>query len=164
MMKTDGSMERLCFAEYNKDKPDDMKLCIGAYSEGIDEPAYYSSYMPIEIVKIQFPLYGEPFMLVYNEDPTGTNVGQYCVGGLSLASTAAAINSLMDLAKTLYNSRFPEEQGVLDLMLIAKSSAESNSEGLPSNPGGPQTEESDSSPDRDMVLRAIIGGMFGGKL
>ena len=68
MMKTDGSMERLCFAEYNKDKPDNMKLCIGAYSEGIDEPVYYSSYMPIEIVKIQLPLYGEPFMLVYNED------------------------------------------------------------------------------------------------
>jgi len=102
--------------------------------------------------------------IVMSQIPTGTNVSQYCVGGLSLASTATAINSLKNLAKTLHDSLSPEEQGVLDLMLIAKSSAESDSEGLPSNPGGSQTEESDSSPDRDMVLRAIIGGMFGGKL
>lgn len=70
LLKPDGSTECLCFAEYNKEKPDGMNLCIGTYSEGQNEPAYYKSYMPFEIVKIQLPLYGEPFMLVYNEDRT----------------------------------------------------------------------------------------------
>ena len=100
--------------------------------------------------------------IVMSQLPTGTNVGQYCVGRLSLDSTAAVINSLIDLVTTLYDSRSPKEQGVLDLMLIAKSSAESDSESLSSNPGGLQTEESDSSPDLDKVLRAMLGEIFGG--
>jgi len=102
--------------------------------------------------------------IVMSQIPTGTNVSQYCIGALSLDSTATALNSLKDLAKTLYNSLSPEEQVVLDLILAAKSSTKADPEGLPSNPGGPQTEESGSSPDRDRVLRAIIGGMFGEKL
>jgi len=102
--------------------------------------------------------------IVVNQTSMGTGVNQYCIGALSLSSTVSAINCLKDLAKILHDSFSPEEQGALDLMLVAKSSAKADPEVLPSNPEKLQTEESDSSPNRDKVLRAIIGGMFGGKL
>jgi hypothetical protein len=36
--------ELLCFAEYNPSKPKGQELCVGAYGETDDEPAYYGSY------------------------------------------------------------------------------------------------------------------------
>lgn len=40
--------EILCFAEYNSDRPEGHRLCIGLYTQNDDEPAYYGSYVPYQ--------------------------------------------------------------------------------------------------------------------
>ncbi len=42
--------ELLCMAEYNPEKAKDQELCIGAYTAGSDDPAYYESYKKTEEV------------------------------------------------------------------------------------------------------------------
>ena len=44
LQKPDGTVEILCFAEFNTTKPDGRQLCVCAYTSNIDEPAYYESY------------------------------------------------------------------------------------------------------------------------
>lgn len=36
--------EKICFVEYNQDRDEDRKLCVGCYLVNSDEPAFYDSY------------------------------------------------------------------------------------------------------------------------
>lgn len=42
------SSEPICFAEYNPDKPENQRLCIGAYCLESDETTYYRPYVTAE--------------------------------------------------------------------------------------------------------------------
>ena len=44
-LRKPGEIDKeLCFAEHNPSKPLGKEVCIGAYAENMDEPAYYESY------------------------------------------------------------------------------------------------------------------------
>ena len=45
---SESQSEELCFVEYNPDRPEGHRLCLCAYTNGEDEPAYYKSYSPCE--------------------------------------------------------------------------------------------------------------------
>ena len=40
-----GEQQKLCFAEYNSEKPVGEKICIRVYDSKLDEPRYYSSLL-----------------------------------------------------------------------------------------------------------------------
>lgn len=42
------SNEPICFAEYNPEKPERQRLCIGAYCLEDDETTYYAPYVTAE--------------------------------------------------------------------------------------------------------------------
>ena len=45
LMRTGESQEeKICFAEYNQDRDDGKRLCVGCYLSNSDEPAFYESY------------------------------------------------------------------------------------------------------------------------
>ena len=50
--KLDGTEEFICFVEFNSAKPEGKQLCIAAYSQNIDEPAYYESYNDLGVPSI----------------------------------------------------------------------------------------------------------------
>ena len=55
LQSADGSTrEQVCFVEYNKDRAQEMELCIGAYNSEDDEPAYYESYLKASEWKTTF--------------------------------------------------------------------------------------------------------------
>jgi ribA/ribD-fused uncharacterized protein len=44
LIRHDGSEEKMCFAEYDRGKPDGKEVQIGVYARKFDEPVYYDSY------------------------------------------------------------------------------------------------------------------------
>ena len=44
LVKVDGEVEKVCMVEYNPDRGEGKEVCIGTYSEGIDDPRHYYSY------------------------------------------------------------------------------------------------------------------------
>jgi len=44
VIRYNGVREKLCFAEYNPNRPEGLELCVAAYHHDDDEPSYYMSY------------------------------------------------------------------------------------------------------------------------
>ena len=44
LMDKEGKVEKVCMVEYNPDRGEGKEVCIGTYSEGVDDPTHYYSY------------------------------------------------------------------------------------------------------------------------
>ena len=44
LVDKEGNLEKVCMVEYNPDRGEGKEVCIGTYSEDVDDPTYYYSY------------------------------------------------------------------------------------------------------------------------
>ena len=44
LVHPDGVKEVICFVEYNPGRPEGLELCVAAYQDGKEDPAYHKSY------------------------------------------------------------------------------------------------------------------------
>ena len=44
LMDKEGKVEKVCMVEYNPERGEGKEVCIGTYSDGVDDPTHYYSY------------------------------------------------------------------------------------------------------------------------